>query len=102
MTESHVEIVWTDYMEYRARLRGFDLAKIEQIVRYSGERYVDTVTGRLITVGRIDDLLVMIPCDTEQGSIMVGDCPTITPVTIHATTRQQINFRLKTRRFINE
>ncbi|MBU4225989.1 MAG: hypothetical protein KKC71_09235 [Chloroflexi bacterium] len=92
--ESHVEIVWTDYMEYRARLRGFDLAKIEQIVRYSGERYVDTVTGRLITVGRIDDLLVMIPCDTEQGSI--------TPVTIHATTRQQINFRLKTRRFINE
>ena len=94
MTESHVEIVWTDYMEYRARLRGFDLAKIEQIVRYSGERYVDTVTGRLITVGRIDDLLVMIPCDTEQGSI--------TPVTIHATTRQQINFRLKTRRFINE
>ncbi|MFH1906139.1 MAG: hypothetical protein ABIL11_01950 [Chloroflexota bacterium] len=94
MMESHVEIVWTDYMEYRARLRGFDLAKIEQIVRYSGERYVDTVTGRLITVGRIDDLLVMIPCDTEQGSI--------TPVTIHATTRQQINFRLKTRRFINE
>ncbi|PIU91618.1 MAG: hypothetical protein COW33_05945 [Anaerolineae bacterium CG17_big_fil_post_rev_8_21_14_2_50_57_27] len=81
-------------MEYRARLRGFDLAKIEQIVRYSGERYVDTVTGRLIAVGRIDDLLVMIPCDTERGSI--------TPVTIHATTRQQINFRLKTRRFINE
>jgi hypothetical protein len=81
-------------MEYRARLRGFDLAKIEQIVRYSGERYVDTVTGRLIAVGRIDDLLVMIPCDTERGSI--------TPVTIHVTTRQQINFRLKTRRFINE
>ena len=43
MTESHVEIVWTDYMEYRARLRGFDLAKVEQIVRYSGERYVDAV-----------------------------------------------------------
>ena len=92
--ESHVEIIWTDYMEYRARLRGFDLAKIEQIVRYSSERYVDTVTGSLIAVGRIDDLLVMIPCDTEQGSI--------TPVTIHVTTRQQINFRLKTRRFINE
>ena len=94
MTESHVEIIWTDYMEYRARLRGFDLAKIEHIVRYSGERYFDTVTGRLIAVGRIDDLLVIIPCDTDQGSI--------TPVTIHATTRQQINFRLKTGRFINE
>jgi len=58
MTESRIEIVWTDYMKYRARLRGFDLAKIEHIVRYSGERYFDTVTGRLITVGRIDDLLV--------------------------------------------
>lgn len=96
MTESHIQIqlAWTDYMKYRARLRGFDLAKIEHIVRYSGERYVDTVTGRLITVGRLDDVLVMIPCETEQGSI--------TPVTIHATTRQQINFRLKTGRFINE
>ena len=94
MTESHVEIIWTDYMEYRARLRGFDLAKIEHIVRYSGERYFDTVTGRLIAVGRIDGLLVIVPCDTSQGSI--------TPVTIHATTRQQINFRLKTGRFINE
>lgn len=94
MTESHVEIVWTDYMKYRARLRGFDLAKIEHIVRYSIERYRDTVTERLITVGRIDDLLVMVPCDAEQGSI--------TPVTIHATTRQQINFRLRTGRFVNE
>ena len=94
MTESQIEVVWTDYMKYRARLRGFDLAKVEHIVRHSGERYSDTVTGRLIAVGRIDDLLVMIPCDTGRGSI--------TPVTIHATTRQQINFRLKTGRFINE
>ena len=96
MTESHIQIqiAWTDYMKYRARLRGFDLAQIEHIVRYSGERYVDTVTGRLITVGRLDDVLVMIPCETEQGSIM--------PVTIHATTRQQISFRLKSGRFINE
>ena len=94
MAESHIEIIWTDYMKYRARLRGFDLAKIEHIVRYSGERYFDTVTGRLIAVGRIDDLLVIIPYDTDQGSI--------TPVTTHATTRQQINFRLKTGRLINE
>ena len=94
MTESHIETIWTDYMKYRARLRGFDLAKIEHIVRYSDERYFDTVTRRPIAVGRIDDLLVIIPCDTDQGSI--------TPVTIHATTRQQINFRLKTGRFVNE
>jgi len=94
MTESHIEIIWTDYVKYRARLRGFDLANIAHIVRYSDERYFDTVTGRLIAVGRIDNLLVIIPCDTNQGSI--------TPVTIHATTRQQINFRLKTGRFISE
>jgi len=94
MTESHIEIIWTDYMKYRARLRGLDLAKVEHIVRYSSERYFDTVTERLIAVGRIDDVLVMIPCDAEQDSI--------TPVTIHATTRQQVNFRLKTGRFINE
>ncbi|MBC8262728.1 MAG: hypothetical protein H8E47_01205 [Anaerolineales bacterium] len=94
MTEYHTKIIWTGYMKYRARLRGFDLAKIEHIVRYSGERYFDTVTGRLIVVGHMDDLLVIIPCHTDQGSI--------TPVTIHATTRQQINFRLKTERFINE
>ena len=45
-------IVWTDYVKYRVRLRGFDLAAIEHIVRHSAERYVDTATGRLIAVGR--------------------------------------------------
>ncbi len=94
MTEDRIEIIWTDYMQYRARLRGFGLAKIEQILRYSGERHFDTATGRRIAIGRIDDLLVMIPYDTAQSSI--------TPVTIHATTRQQVNFRLKTGRFIHE
>ena len=87
-------IAWTDYMVYRAELRGFDLPRIEQILRYSAERYVDTITGRSIAVGRIDDVLVMIPYDTESK--------TITPVTVHATTRQQINLRLKTGRFANE
>ena len=94
MSESQITITWTDYMRYRAKARGFDLTQIEHIVRYSSERYRDTVTGRLIAVGRIDDLLVIIPCDAEQSSI--------TPVTIHAVSRQQINFRLKTGRFVNE
>ena len=91
---SYFDIAWTDYMVYRAKLRGFDLARIEQIVRYSAERYVDTLTGRFIAVGRIDDVLVMIPYETESS--------TITPVTVHATTRQQINLRLRTGRFANE
>ncbi len=84
-------VVWTEYMRYRVRLRGFDLAKVEDIVRYATERYFDTATGRLVVVGRHDKVLVMIPYETDDDSI--------TPVTIHATTRQQINFRLRTGRF---
>lgn len=91
---AHFNIAWTDYMLYRAELRGFNLARIEQLVRYAAERYVDTLTGRFIAVGRIDDVLVMIPYEIESK--------TITPVTVHATTRQQINLRLKTGRFANE
>ena len=54
-------IVWTEYMKYRLGLRGYDLATVEHILRYSSERYVDTVTGRLIAIGRHEKLLVMIP-----------------------------------------
>ncbi|MCL5266559.1 MAG: hypothetical protein M1469_00455 [Bacteroidetes bacterium] len=85
-------IVWSDYLKYRAELRGFELSKIENILRHSGERYFDTAARRLIVVGKHDDRLVLIPYE-KQGN-------EITPVTIHATTRQQINFRLKTGRFI--
>jgi hypothetical protein len=84
-------VVWTEYLRYRADLRGFDLAVIEQIVRFSEERYFDTATQRMVVVGRHGDLLVMIPFDQE------GE--TVTPVTIHSTTRQQISFRLRAGRF---
>lgn len=87
-------IVWSDYSKYRSELRGFELSKIENILRHSGERYFDTATRRLIVVGKHDDRLVLVPYE-KQGN-------EITPVTIHATTRQQINFRLKTGRFIYE
>lgn len=85
-------IVWTNYLQYKARLRGFDLLKLEHIVRHSGERYFDTDSGRAVVIGRHDHQLVMIPYDVEDD--------TITPVTVHATTRQQIRFRLQTGRFI--
>ena len=87
-------IVWTEYMKYRISLRGYDLAKVEQILRYSSERYRDAVTGRVVVVGRHENLIVMIPYEVE-GS-------TLTPVTIHATSRQQINSRIKSGRLINE
>lgn len=86
-----MEIKWTDYMKYRADLRGFDSATIEDIVRHSAERYYDMVTHRLVAVGQHKDSLVLIPYEHQ------GD--TVTPVTIHVTTRQQITFRLRTKRY---
>lgn len=84
-------IVWTDYFKYRANLRGFDLAGVEKILRFSEERYFDKGTGRNIVVGRLANLLVMIPYEKEEDDV--------TPVTIHATTRQQINLRVRDGRF---
>ncbi len=84
-------IIWTSYMKYRANLRGFDLTKIEDILRYSTERYFDIITQRMIVVGRHDDRLVLIPYEKKGKGVI--------PITIHTTTRQQINFRLKAGRF---
>ena len=85
-------INWTDYFKYRAALRGFDLAKLEAIIRRSSERYSDTETGRHVIVGRHDQKLVMIAYESEAE--------VITPVTVHSVLRQQIRFRLSTGRFV--
>jgi hypothetical protein len=87
-------IIWTEYLQYRAELRGFELARIERIIRHSSERYLDTETRRAVVVGRHHKQLVMIPYEMDEDNII--------PVTIHAITRQQIRFRLQTGRFINE
>jgi len=87
-----MNIIWTEYLKHRAVARRLDLAIIEQILRFSSERYCDTVTHRMVAVGRHGNGLVMVPY--EQAHDMV------TPITIHATTRQQINLRLRTRRFV--
>lgn len=84
-------VIWTDYLRHRVRVRGFDLAIIEQIVRFSEERYFDTATRRLVAIGRHGNRLVMVPYDQENDNL--------TPITVHATTRQQVNFRLRTGRF---
>jgi hypothetical protein len=79
-------------LKYRAELRGFELSKIENILRHSAEKYLDTATQRLIVVGKHENILVIIPHEKHGNEIK--------PITIHATTRQQINFRLKTGRFM--
>jgi len=87
-------IIWTDYLRYRAALRGFDLEKLEVIIRQSTERYFDTETERHVVVGRHNLQLVIIPYDIDDEII--------TPVTVHTISRQQIRFRLNTRRLIHE
>ena len=91
---TNCKIIWIDYLKYRAKLRGFDLEKIEEILRYSDERYFDVVTRRQIAIWRYADRVVMIPHERSENLI--------TPVTMHVINRQQIKFRLKTGRFINE
>lgn len=88
------DIIWTEYMRYRSSKRGFDLAEIEQIVRYSNERYIDNETHRLIAVGKQRDTIVLVPYEESEISLI--------PVTVHVTTRQQINLRVKIGRYSNE
>lgn len=87
-------IEWTDYMKYRAALRGFDLAEVERILRFSAERYRDQSTGRSVVVGSAGESLVLIPFEVDGENM--------TPVTIHRTTRQQINARLRSGRYSHE
>ena len=83
--------VRTEYLRHRARSRGFDLSIIEDIVAHSRERYFDTATRRMVAVGRHGGRLAAVPFERQDGRI--------TPITVHATTRRQINFRLKTGRY---
>ncbi len=66
-------------------MRSLIYPSCEEIVR-SG------MLGRAITVGKHREQLVLIPYEQSEN--------TITPITIHTTTRQQIQFRLKTGQFI--
>ena len=79
-------------MKYKAQIRGFSLEKIEHVVLSSSERYYDTLNSRMVAIGKHDTRVVLIPYE-KQGEDII-------PVTIHATTRQQINFRIKTWRYV--
>jgi len=85
---------WTEYMKHRALLRGFNLVEIEHIVRHSAERYIDQSTGRLVAVGRGERQMLLIPY--ELDGILVR------PITVHATTKLQIDARVKSGRFSHE
>ena len=87
-------IVWTEYLKYRTKLRGFNIQKLENMLKYSNEKYFDIATDRLIVVGKHEKILVMIPYEETKINII--------PITVHATNRQQINYRIKSGRLINE
>ncbi|MCY7324285.1 MAG: hypothetical protein LH660_21410 [Phormidesmis sp. CAN_BIN36] len=80
------EIIWTSYLRYRVTARGFELSLIEDILRFSSERYYDVEADRAIVIGKQGEQLVLIPYEQSEHTI--------------TTTRQQIRFRLKTGRFI--
>lgn len=84
-------IIWSEYMKYRIKLTGFSLQVIEKILIYSTERYFDNISHRMVVVGKHDSRLVIIPYDEDNGTVF--------PATIHATSRQQIKFRLNSGRF---
>lgn len=94
MSAAKSEIVWTEYLLYRANLRGFDIEILEEIIRYSTERYFDTTTRRKVVIGKHNAKLVIIPYDQSDSRLI--------PVTVHSTTRQQLKFRQKTGRFVRE
>ncbi len=85
------KIKWSEYMLYRLKARGFDSTKIEDIVRHSPERYTDSESSRTVVIGKHDEMLVMVPIEFDDSEIQ--------PITVHATSRQQVNFRLRSGRF---
>lgn len=87
-----MQIIWTDYFRYRVKLRGFNLNDLEEILRYSTERYYDTATDRLVVIGRDARTMIMIPYERDNSDV-------VTPITVHATNRQQVNYRVRSGRF---
>src|SRR5258708_36236884 len=81
-------IYWTDYLKYRAALRGFELEKLESMIGHSTERYFDTETERHMVVGRHNLQLVVVAYDIENGTMIA--------VTVHAITVQPRRFRQST------
>ncbi len=67
MPEDNLEIILAEYLKYRAKLRGYEISVLEEIIRYSTERYIDSSTGRNVVVGRHDSRLVMIPYECDEN-----------------------------------
>ena len=87
---NNIEI--TDYFSFRIKLRKYNIENVIELLKHSTEKYFDTETNRNIIVGKHKNKLVLIPYEEDGDNVI--------PITIHATSRQQIKFRLTTGRFI--
>ena len=61
-----MKYIFSEYLKYRVETRGYALDKIEDILKFSTERYLDTITNRMIAIGKHDKRLVMIPYEIRQ------------------------------------
>ncbi len=92
MPESNqISIIWSEYIEYRLKLRKFNKILVEKILRFSEERYFDKDTNRFVAIGKDENRLLLIPYEKNEKAYI--------PITIHAISRQQINYRIKIGRF---
>lgn len=67
------------------------LETIAAVGRFASERYFGTNHSRLVGVGRFGRLLLLVPYEEDDQSI--------TPVTVHTITRQQMTWQLQEGRF---
>lgn len=65
-----MQIIWTEYFKYRVELRGFDLERIEEVLRHGTERYYDTATGRLVVVGNDTNILIIVPYEKMSLTLL--------------------------------
>lgn len=77
-----MEIHWTSYLQFRAQLRQFDLNTLEGILRNTSERNTDAANGRRVAIGKHGNTPVAIPYEMDEDAMI--------PVTVHATSRQQV------------
>ena len=90
------EVRYTDHLKRRIILRGYDDSLPQQIFEQSIELYIDTQTSNHIAVVEI-----MIRGEMRLMTISYDEFPTRI-VTIHPIKRNQINNRIKLRRWIKQ
>jgi hypothetical protein len=88
-------ITFTEYFEDKIKIRNIPADGVRKILQGSNERYYDTETGRLVKIGRtrIKNLNLSLAIIYEENDEIIV-------VTAHTVSRNQINTRIKNKRWI--